>query len=69
MQIRTIETDGISAVIATVKGTFEDAYRVAMHFWAIAGAEGVHMDGLEIWDDEGDDLKHVLTISYTTHER
>ena len=61
MQIRT--TDG--SVIANVAGTFEDAYTIALHFWAIAGAEGVHMDGLQITEAG----KIILEINYTTHER
>jgi hypothetical protein len=67
MQVRTIE----GSVIAEVDGTFEDCYTVAMHFWAIAGEEGVHMDGLQITDDGDEDgpAKVVLTIDYTTHER
>ena len=61
MQVRTTE----GSIIAEVDGTFEDCYAVAMHFWAIAGEEGVHMDGLQITDDD----KIHLEISYCTHER
>ncbi len=67
MQVRTIK----GSIIATVQGTFEDAYAVAMHFWAIAGEEGIHMDGLEIWNEGDDDIepRRILEINYTTHER
>jgi hypothetical protein len=56
-------------VIASIEGTFEDAYDFAMRIWHYAGNEGVHMDGLEIWDDEGDEPKKMLDINYCTHER
>jgi hypothetical protein len=61
MQVRT--ADG--STIAEVQGTFEDAYLVAMHFWAIAGDNLVHMDGLQITENG----KVMLEINYTTHER
>lgn len=61
MQVRTTE----GSVIAEIDGTFEDAYLVAMPFWKIAGAEGVHMDGLQITDGD----RVLLEINYTTHER
>ena len=61
MQVRT--TDG--CVIADVAGTFEEAYAVALHFWAIAGHELVHMDGLQIAENG----RVLLVINYTTHER
>ena len=66
MQIRT-PGPHISGLIASVEGTFEDAYAIALHFWSIAGNEGVHMDGLEIWEDDGS--KPLLCINYCTHER
>lgn len=61
MQVRTTE----GSMIAEVSGTFEDAYTAAMHFWEIAGDKFVHMDGLQITDDD----KLILRIDYTTHER
>lgn len=61
MQIRTVE----GSVIAEVEGTFEDCYAAAMYFWDMAGQEGIHMDGLQITDDD----KLLLEINYTTHER
>ena len=67
MLIKT--TDG--GTIATIEGTFEDAYQLAVYLWDRAGNPDVHMDGLVIVDDDEEHSEpvEVLTINYTTHER
>ena len=71
MLIKTLDGDGI---IAHVEGTFEDAYNFAMLLWEHAGIAGIHMEGLEIWDERNADHlgimpEKMLTINYVTHER
>jgi hypothetical protein len=64
MQIQTID----GSTIAKVDGTWEDAYKVAMRLWDVAGTPGVTMAALVIVYDDPDDGQ-PFRIDYTTHER